>query len=37
MLRVGDYVAHHKEGVCEAVDVGKLETSCSDREQQITD
>ena len=34
MFRVGDYVAHYKEGVCEVVDVGKLEMSCSDREKE---
>ena len=34
MFRVGDYVAHYKEGVCEVIDVGKLEMSCSDREKE---
>ena len=34
MFKVGDYVAHYKEGVCEVINVGKLEMSCSDREKE---
>lgn len=25
MFRIGDYVAHYKEGVCEVVNIGKIE------------
>ncbi len=32
MFKVGDYVAHYKEGVCEVTNVGKLNLSCSDKE-----
>ncbi len=32
MFKIGDYVAHYKEGVCEVTNVGKLNLSCSDKE-----
>ena len=25
MFRIGDYVAHYKEGVCEVVNIGKID------------
>ena len=31
MFKVGDYVAHYKEGVCEVTEIGKLDMSCSDK------
>lgn len=31
MFAIGDYVAHYKEGVCEVMDIGKLNMSCSDK------
>ena len=31
MFKIGDYVAHYKEGVCEVIDIGKLDMSCSDK------
>lgn len=31
MFKIGDYVAHYKEGVCEVTDIGKLDMRCSDR------
>lgn len=31
MFRIGDYVAHYKEGVCEVTSIGKLNMSCSDK------
>lgn len=31
MFKIGDYVAHYKEGVCEVTDIGRLDMSCSDR------
>lgn len=31
MFKVGDYVAHYKEGVCEIMDIGKLDMNCSDK------
>lgn len=34
MYKIGDYVAHCKEGICEVVNVGKLNMSCSDREKE---
>ena len=24
MFKIGDYVAHYKEGVCQVVDIGKI-------------
>ncbi len=32
MFKVGDYVAHYKEGVCKVTNIGKLDLSCSDKE-----
>lgn len=32
MFKIGDYVAHYKEGVCEVTSIGKLNMSCSDKE-----
>ncbi len=34
MFKVGDYVAHYKEGVCEVTDIGKLDISCSDQKKE---
>lgn len=31
MFKIGDYVAHYKEGVCEVVAIGKLDMGCSDK------
>lgn len=31
MYRKGDYVAHYKQGVCEVIDVGKLDMHFSDK------
>ena len=31
MFKIGDYVAHYKEGVCEVINIGKLDMSCSDK------
>lgn len=31
MFKKGEYVAHYKQGVCEVLDIGKLDMSCSDR------
>lgn len=31
MFKIGDYVAHYKEGVCEITAIGKLNMSCSDK------
>ncbi|MGN1267299.1 MAG: CarD family transcriptional regulator [Dorea sp.] len=31
MFKIGDYVAHYKEGVCEVTNIGKLSMSCSDK------
>ncbi|MGF0031818.1 CarD family transcriptional regulator [Bariatricus sp. SGI.154] len=31
MFKIGDYVAHYKEGVCEVTSIGKLNMSCSDK------
>ena len=25
MFKIGDYVAHYKEGVCEVVNIGKID------------
>ena len=32
MFKIGDYVAHYKEGVCEVMSIGKLNMSCSDKD-----
>lgn len=34
MFKVGDYVAHYKEGVCEVTCIGKLDISCSDKKKE---
>ncbi len=34
MFKVGDYVVHYKEGVCEVTDIGKLDISCSDKQKE---
>ena len=34
MFKIGDYVAHYKEGVCQVVDIGKISLSCSDNEKE---
>ncbi len=34
MFKIGDYVAHYKEGVCEVMSIGKLNMSCSDKEKE---
>ena len=34
MFKIGDYVAHYKEGVCEIVAIGRLNMSCSDKEKE---
>ena len=34
MFKIGDYVAHYKEGVCEVMSIGKLNISCSDKEKE---
>lgn len=32
MFKIGDYVAHYKEGVCEVISIGKLSISYSDKD-----
>ena len=34
MFKIGDYVTHYKEGVCEVIDIGKLDMRCSDRKKE---
>lgn len=34
MFKIGDYVAHYKEGVCEVMSIGKLNLSCSDKKKE---
>lgn len=34
MFKIGDYVAHYKEGVCEITAIGKLDMSCSDKKKE---
>ena len=34
MFKIGDYVAHYKEGVCEVMSIGKLSISCSDKDKE---
>jgi len=34
MYKIGDYVAHCKEGICEVTNIGKLDMSCSDRKKE---
>ena len=31
MFKIGDYVAHYKEGVCEVVNIGKIDMGSSDK------
>lgn len=34
MYKIGNYVAHYKEGVCEITAIGKLDMSCSDKKKE---
>lgn len=34
MFRIGDQVAHYKEGVCEVTNIGRLDMRCSDRKKE---
>lgn len=34
MFKIGDYVAHYKEGVCEVISIGRLDMSCSDNDKE---
>lgn len=34
MFKIGDQVAHYKEGVCEVTNIGKLDMRCSDRKKE---
>lgn len=34
MFKIGDYVAHYKEGVCEVTSIGKLDMRCSDKKKE---
>lgn len=34
MFKVGEQVAHYKEGVCEVINIGKLDMRCSDRKKE---
>ncbi len=34
MFKIGDYVVHYKEGVCEVIDIGTLDMSCSDKKKE---
>ncbi len=34
MFKVGDSVAHYKQGVCEVVAIGNINISCSDKDKQ---
>lgn len=34
MFKVGDQVAHYKEGVCEVTNIGRLDIRCSDRKKE---
>lgn len=34
MFKIGDYVAHYKQGVCEVTDIGRLDISCSDKKKE---
>lgn len=34
MFKVGEQVAHYKEGVCEVINIGKLDIRCSDRKKE---
>ena len=31
MFKIGDYVAHYKEGVCEVVNIGKIDMGSSEK------
>ena len=32
MFKIGDYVSHNKEGVCEVMSIGKFNMSCSEKD-----
>lgn len=34
MFKIGDYVAHYREGICEVAGIGKLDMSCSDKQKE---
>lgn len=34
MFKIGDYVAHYKQGICEVTDIGRLDISCSDKKKE---
>lgn len=34
MFKIGEQVAHYKEGVCEVINIGKLDMRCSDSEKE---
>lgn len=34
MYKIGNYVAHYKQGVCEITAIGKLDMSCSDKKKE---
>lgn len=34
MYRIGNYVAHYKEGICEVTAIGTLDMSCSDKKKE---
>lgn len=34
MFKIGDYVAHYKQGICEVTNIGKLDISCSDKKKE---
>lgn len=34
MYKIGNYVAHYKEGICEITAIGKLNMSCSDKKKE---
>ena len=34
MYKIGNYVAHYKEGICEITAIGKLDISCSDKKKE---
>ena len=35
MFKIGDYVAHYKEGVCEVVNIGKMYPLISEKEKYL--
>lgn len=34
MFKIGDYVAHYKQGICEVTNIGRLDISCSDKKKE---